>query len=79
MTRQRILHNDTPLRLAVVLDEGVLLRRVGGPQVMRGQLEHLAEAAAWPNMDLRVLVNGRGARGNNWGVHHSGIPGADLP
>ena len=61
MTRQRILHNDRPLRLSVVLDEGVLLRRVGGPQVMREQLEHLAEAAAWPNMDLRVLLNETGA------------------
>ena len=32
MTRQRILRNQTPLRLSVVLDEGVLLRRVGGPR-----------------------------------------------
>ena len=29
---------------------------------MREQLEHLAEAAAWPNMDLRVLLNETGAR-----------------
>ncbi len=61
MTRQRILHSQTPLHLSVVLDEGLLLRQVGGAQVMREQLEHLVEAAKWPNVELRVLLNGTGA------------------
>jgi transcriptional regulator with XRE-family HTH domain len=61
MTRQHILRNQTPLRLSVVLDEGVLLRRVGGPPVMQKQLEHLVQAAGWPNVELRVLLNQAGA------------------
>jgi len=61
MTRQRVLRSEPPLRLSVVLDEGVLLRQVGGSQVMREQLEHLADAATWPNVELRVLRNETGA------------------
>ena len=61
MTRQEVLRNDEPLQLSVVLDEGLLLRRVGGRDIMREQLRHLAEAAAWPNVDLRVLLNQAGA------------------
>ena len=61
MTRQRVLRSEPPLRLSVVLDEGVLLRQVGGPQVMREQLEHLADAATWPNVELRVLRKKTGA------------------
>ena len=56
-----VLRNDEPLQLSVVLDEGVLLRRVGGRDIMREQLRRLAEAAAWPNVELRVLLNQAGA------------------
>lgn len=55
MIRQQTLTRDPPLQLAVVIDESVLLRRIGGPELMRAQLLHLAEVAELPNVDLRVL------------------------
>jgi transcriptional regulator with XRE-family HTH domain len=61
INRQRVLTADTPLRLAVILDEAALHRLVGGPEVMHAQLRHLAQAAAQPNIDLRVLSNAAGA------------------
>lgn len=61
MTRQQVLRTGEPLQLSVVLDEAVLLRRVGGPDIMREQLRHLVQAAAWPNVALRVLLNAAGA------------------
>jgi hypothetical protein len=55
MRRQERLTHDPVLQLSVVLDEAVLLRRVGDRGVMRAQLEHLAEVADMPNIDLRVM------------------------
>ncbi|NKZ07009.1 helix-turn-helix domain-containing protein [Actinomadura latina] len=55
MNRQQILVGDTPPRLTVVLDEGVLRRQVGDSQVMADQLRHLAQCATMPTVDLRVL------------------------
>src|SRR5262249_12114624 len=56
LERQRLLHlaND-PLQLRVVIDEAVLRRRIGGPDVMKRQLEHLAAAAEAPNITVQVL------------------------
>jgi transcriptional regulator with XRE-family HTH domain len=61
MARQRVLTRDAPLRLSAVLDEAAIQRAVGGPEIMRGQLAHLAQVCAWPNIDLRVLPNAAGA------------------
>ncbi len=61
MSRQRVLTGDVPLHLAVILDEAALHRVVGGAEVMRAQLRHLAQAAARPNVDLRVLPSAAGA------------------
>jgi hypothetical protein len=55
MLRQERLTREPALQLSVVLDEAVLLRRVGDPALMRTQLEHLADVADMPNVDLRVL------------------------
>jgi hypothetical protein len=56
MTRQRVLYRvPDPMRLVVVLDEGVLLRAAGGNDVMADQLRLLAERAALPNVELHVL------------------------
>ena len=38
-----------------VIDESVLLRKVGTQEVMSGQLRHLAEMARLPNVQLRIL------------------------
>jgi hypothetical protein len=46
LRRQReVLHGDTPTRYTGVIDEAALRRVIGGPKVMRGQLEHLARLA----------------------------------
>ena len=34
---------------------------IGGPEVMRGQLDHLVEASQWPNITLQVLPFSSGA------------------
>ena len=53
--RQRRLTGEAPLRLSAILDEAVLRRAVGGPAMMRAQLEHLLERAELPNVELRVI------------------------
>jgi transcriptional regulator with XRE-family HTH domain len=55
MIRQEALTRDPPLRLRAVVDESVLLRRIGDERTMYAQLRHLVEAAELPNVDLRVL------------------------
>jgi transcriptional regulator with XRE-family HTH domain len=58
LARQERLMSECPLRLSVVLDEAALMRPLGGPEVLTAQLVHLAEAAAWPNVEIRVLPFG---------------------
>ncbi|GIH80420.1 helix-turn-helix domain-containing protein [Planobispora longispora] len=56
MARQdHLLRSADPLRLWVVLDESVLLRRFGGASVMREQLERLIEWSRLPNIRVQVL------------------------
>jgi transcriptional regulator with XRE-family HTH domain len=55
LARQEVLHADPPLRLSAVLDEAVLRREVGGPEVMARQLGRLTEAARLPHVTLQVL------------------------
>jgi transcriptional regulator with XRE-family HTH domain len=56
LSRQVVLTREPdPLRLSVVLDESVLYRVVGDGEIMADQLNHLAEQATRPNVDVRVL------------------------
>jgi transcriptional regulator with XRE-family HTH domain len=55
MTRQERLTAEPPIKLQVVLDESVLLRPLGGPDIRTGQLAHLAEIGQLPNIGMRVL------------------------
>ncbi|GAA2285328.1 transcriptional regulator [Streptomyces ruber] len=55
IARQDVLRADPPLRLHAILDEAVLRRRVGGPEVMARQLARLSDAAALPQVRLQVL------------------------
>ncbi|MEU1816563.1 helix-turn-helix transcriptional regulator [Streptomyces roseifaciens] len=57
-----------PLSLRCILDEACLRRAVGGPDVLRGQLEHLLTVSKQPNIELQVLPFGAGA--------HTGVNGA---
>jgi transcriptional regulator with XRE-family HTH domain len=69
MTRQEILEQEhmPPLnqeispRLWVVMDESVLLRIVGSPEIMREQCEYLIVMAKRPNVTVQVIPNRNGA------------------
>jgi hypothetical protein len=61
MARQTVLVRDPPARLSVVLDEAVLHREVGGPEVLTRQLQRLYEASRRPGVDLLVLPFSAGA------------------
>ncbi len=54
-TRQQVLERDPPVRLWAVIEEAVLRRPIGGPQVLRDQLEALIEAARKPNVTLQII------------------------
>ncbi len=44
-----------PLEFSAVIDEAVLLRSIGGREVMHAQLWHLVEISELPNIDVRIL------------------------
>ncbi|MFJ4485663.1 helix-turn-helix domain-containing protein [Streptomyces longwoodensis] len=61
LARQDVLRADPPLVLSAVLDEAVLRREVGGPEVMARQLRRLVEAGRLPQVRLQVLPFAAGA------------------
>ncbi|MHC3474955.1 helix-turn-helix domain-containing protein [Streptomyces sp. 7R007] len=61
LARQAVLRANPPLELSAVLDEAVLRREIGGPDVMARQLERLLEAARLPQVRLQVLPFAAGA------------------
>jgi Domain of unknown function (DUF5753) len=54
-TRQKRLVDDDPLILRAVLNEAVVCRVVGGPDVMRRQVRHVIDTARLPNVTVQVL------------------------
>jgi len=70
LARQAILNRDDPPALWVVVDEGVLTREIGSPKTMAGQLQHLADMAARPNITIQVIPFSAGA--------HIGLQGAFI-
>ncbi|WP_433361428.1 DUF5753 domain-containing protein [Streptosporangium sp. CA-115845] len=55
MDRQTILNRTNPPMLWAVLDEGILLRPVGGSGVMAAQIQHLAEVGERPDVAIQIL------------------------
>lgn len=53
--RQELLDRVDAPTLWIVLEEAALRREVGGPAVMRAQLDRLAEVAESPNITLRIV------------------------
>lgn len=53
--RQALLSRPDAPTLWVLLEEAALRREVGGPHVMRAQLDRIIEAAGWPHVSLRIL------------------------
>jgi transcriptional regulator with XRE-family HTH domain len=67
LTRQKLLTDPQPPEYWAIIDEAVLSRMVGGPEVMRGQLMRLVEVGSLPHVTLQVIPFGAGA--------HAGMEG----
>ncbi|WP_433331903.1 helix-turn-helix domain-containing protein [Spirillospora sp. CA-294931] len=63
MARRPLLNRPSNApRFHAVLDEAVVRREIGGPEVMRNQLVELWSAAQRPNIDLQILPFSAGAQ-----------------
>ncbi|GLZ15046.1 transcriptional regulator [Actinomadura sp. NBRC 104425] len=67
MARRAILERQSAPALVCVLDEAVLRRPVGGPEVMARQLDALVDVGKKPNVSIRVMPTGIG--------EHAGMDG----
>src|SRR5215467_3558864 len=67
LERQRILGREDRPRLWAVVDEAVIRRAVGGPEVMREQLRHLIESTEQGKTTLQVVPFGAGAHAGTTG------------
>jgi transcriptional regulator with XRE-family HTH domain len=68
MARQAVLTRTPPLRVWAIIDEAALHRPAGGTEIMRRQLEHLADMAEIPNVTFQVIP---WAAGPHPGMHGS--------
>lgn len=66
--QQRLSSSEEPLVLRAVINEAALRREVGGPEVMRAQVQRIAEAAALPNVTVQVLPFTAGAHPGMFGA-----------
>lgn len=77
--QERLTAPDAP-RLWAVLDESALKRPIGGPEVMRGQIEHLIEVSKLPNVTIQVMPFKFGAHAAEGGAFTIlRFPEQDLP
>ncbi|MGW4382681.1 helix-turn-helix domain-containing protein [Kitasatospora sp. NPDC004531] len=78
--RQKLLTEGRGPKLWAVIDEAALRRPVGGPEVMRAQLEHLVELAQLPSVVLQVMPFRFGAHAGESGAFSVlRFPEQDLP
>jgi transcriptional regulator with XRE-family HTH domain len=80
IARQTLLIRPDGPRLWAVIDEAALRRPVGGPEVLRGQLERLLEASKLPNVTLQILPFAAGAHpamGSSFSILR--FPDQELP
>jgi transcriptional regulator with XRE-family HTH domain len=61
MARQAVLTREPPPSMQIIVDEAVLHREVGGPDVLRRQLDRLVEDSLRPGLELLVLPFSAGA------------------
>jgi len=61
LTRQRLLTQDTPPQLHVIIDEAALRRIIGSPSVMKAQLDQIIEKSSLPNVAVQVIPYDTGA------------------
>jgi transcriptional regulator with XRE-family HTH domain len=55
LERQEVLRRSEPALYWGIVDESILHRVIGGPDVMRGQLKQLVEVAELPNVTIQVM------------------------
>ncbi|MET8831548.1 helix-turn-helix transcriptional regulator [Streptomyces sp. NPDC004610] len=67
MQRQNLLTREDAPRLWVVMDETALRRSVGGPEVMRAQIDRLLEATELSNLTLQVISFASGPHPGTYG------------
>lgn len=60
LARQAILERSDPPHVVAVIDESVLHRLTGSPQITADQLAHLADQAERPNISVQVLPSDTG-------------------
>lgn len=70
LARQKLLEDPQPPEYWAIIDEAVLHRVVGGPDIMRTQLNRLIDAAEMPHVTLQAVPFGAGA--------HAGMEGPFL-
>ena len=76
MARQRRLDGEHPLRLTTVISEGALRQQVGGPEVMRAQLDHLDRLLTErpEQIEIRVMPFAAGAHPRSAARSRSVVP-----
>ncbi|MFI1150252.1 helix-turn-helix domain-containing protein [Streptomyces sp. NPDC020817] len=67
LERQQILHRTPYTLFSFILDEIVIERQTGGPEVTRHLIDHLVECARLPNVDLQIMPR--------VSHHHAGLGG----
>jgi transcriptional regulator with XRE-family HTH domain len=80
MARQSVLDREDPPHVWAVIDEAVLSRPAGSPDVMEDQLRHLAELAQRPNVTIQIIpfqAGGHAAAGGPFSILRFAEP--DLP
>jgi transcriptional regulator with XRE-family HTH domain len=61
LDRQAILERPEPPHVVAVIDESVLHKLIGSPQIMADQLAHLVDQVERPNLSVQVLPSETGA------------------
>jgi transcriptional regulator with XRE-family HTH domain len=80
LERQKLLVSERAPHFVAVMDEGALRRPFGGSKVMRDQVRHILDAAAAPNVDVRVLPFSTGGHAAGGGAFTLlSFPESDLP
>jgi hypothetical protein len=80
VARQTVLSRPDSPQFWAVVDEGALRRPVGGPDVIRAQIEALIDATAWPNVRIQVIpfhAGGHAGAGGSFTILR--FPEQDLP
>ncbi|MFD9480706.1 MULTISPECIES: Scr1 family TA system antitoxin-like transcriptional regulator [Streptomyces] len=55
LKRQQLLHRTPYTVFSFIIDEAVILRQTGGPEVTRELIDHLLDCGQLPNVDLQIM------------------------